>query len=82
MASNKTEDRPSNLPSHKVFHVRERAGQKGFWQEIGVAFTNRDGSFSLKLNYLPLDFTKDTVSLQVRAYEARDDSRSDEAAAA
>ena len=81
MASNKSDDRPTNLPSHKIFHVRERNGQKGFWQEIGVAFTNRDGSLSLKLNYLPLDFTKETISLQVRAYEPKDDdNRNDRAA--
>lgn len=28
---------------------------KGFWTRIGVAFKNRDGSFNIKLNALPVN---------------------------
>ena len=45
----------SNKPL-KVLNIRERGeGKKAFWQEIGVAFTNRDGSINVVLNCLPLD---------------------------
>ena len=40
----------------KVLNIRERgAGKKAFWQEIGIAFVNRDGSINVMLNCLPLD---------------------------
>jgi hypothetical protein len=59
-----------NLPSHTVFHVRDRgADKKAHWTEVGVAFTNKDGSLSVKLNCVPVD-----GQLQVRAYKPREEN--------
>ena len=39
-----------------VFNIREVAkSDKPFWDRIGVAFRNRDGSLNVQLNSLPLD---------------------------
>ena len=39
-----------------VFTIRERAGlEKPIWLRIGIAFMNRDGSFSLYLDAQPLE---------------------------
>jgi hypothetical protein len=43
-------------PSHTCFTVRERGEDaKGFWLAIGSAWTNRDGSFNIQLDALPID---------------------------
>lgn len=42
-------------PTHAIWHIRDREGKKAFWTEIGVGFTNRDGSIALKLNLVPID---------------------------
>ncbi len=56
-----------NTPTHKVFQIRDRGeNQKSAWTEIGVGFTNRDGSINLLLNSLPLD-----GKVQLRTYEPR-----------
>ena len=40
----------------KVYTVIDRGDQKkAIWLQIGAAFTNRDGSFNVKLNALPTD---------------------------
>ena len=44
-------------PTHAIWHIRDREGKKAFWTEIGVGFTNRDGSIALKLNLVPIDVT-------------------------
>lgn len=52
------------------FSVREyelNGEKKSAWNRVGVAFENRDGSFSVLLDSLPLD-----GKLQIRPYEARD----------
>jgi hypothetical protein len=61
-------DRPHAAPTHAIWHIRDREGKKAFWTEIGVGFTNRDGSITLKLNLVPLD----GGMIQVRAIEPRD----------
>ena len=61
-------DRPNSAPTHAIWHIRDREGKKAFWTEIGVGFTNRDGSVTLKLNLVPLD----GGMIQVRAIEPRD----------
>ena len=61
MAENK------NTPTHKVFQIRDRGeDKKSAWTEIGVGFTNRDGSINVLLNSLPLD-----GKVQLRTYEPR-----------
>lgn len=41
-----------------LFSVKEApkdSGKKNFWTKLGVAFENKDGSFSLHLDGLPID---------------------------
>ena len=46
---------PSNKPTHRILAVTRR-GEKSYWQDIGCAWTQKDGKgFSLKLEYLPLN---------------------------
>jgi hypothetical protein len=53
-----------------VYAINEKDGDRGtWWQKIGMAFTNRDGSTSIYLDALPLGTNK----LQVR--EQRDEAR-------
>jgi len=49
-------------------------GKRSFWVRIGAAFVNRDGSFTVKLDALPVN-----GSLQIRDWPSRDDWRSREA---
>jgi hypothetical protein len=43
-------------PTHTCYSVRDRgADRKPFWARIGSAWTNKDGSFTLKLDALPID---------------------------
>lgn len=59
-----------------VYTIREKDGfEKPFWTRIGVAFVNRDGSFSVYLDAAPLD-----GKLHIR--EWRDESHASTAAAA
>jgi hypothetical protein len=50
-----------------VYAINEKEGERAWWQKIGLAFTNRDGSITLYLDALPLGTNK----LQVR--EQRDE---------
>jgi len=53
-----------------VYAINEKDGDRpSWWQRIGSAFTNRDGSTSIYLDALPLGTNK----LQVR--EPRDEAR-------
>ena len=43
-------------PTHTCFTVRDRGeNKKPFWLAIGSAWTNKDGSFNLRLDALPVD---------------------------
>jgi len=43
-------------PTHTCFTVRSRGeDKKPFWAPIGSAWTNRDGSFTIRLDSLPID---------------------------
>lgn len=44
-------------PTHKLFVVENKkdGDGKGFWHQVGVAWTNKDGSWSIKLSALPVD---------------------------
>ncbi len=61
-------ERQNAPPTHAIWHIRDREGKKAFWTEIGVGFTNRDGSITLKLNLVPLD----GGMMQVRTIELRE----------
>ena len=41
----------------KVYTIvkSDKEGQKDFWQNIGRAYENKDGSLNLKLNALPIN---------------------------
>jgi hypothetical protein len=53
----------------KVAYVITERGDKTFWNRIGVAFTNKDGSINVKLDALPT-----SGQLQIRDYEAREEA--------
>ena len=47
-----------------VYGVVQREGmEKGFWTRIGAAFENKDGSWNVKLDFLP---TSMDTTLQIR----------------
>jgi len=51
-------------PTHTCFTVRDRGeDRKPYWVAIGSAWTNKDGSFNLRLDALPVD-GKITVRLR------------------
>lgn len=56
----------------KVAYVITERGEKSFWNRIGVAFTNRDGSINVKLDALPL-----SGMLQIRDYEPKEETEGD-----
>mgnify|MGYP001771081476 CR=1 FL=1 len=51
-----------------VYAVRERKEGRSFWCRVGSCFTNRDGSFSIVLDALPID-----GRLVVREEQPRED---------
>jgi hypothetical protein len=54
-----------------VYAINEKDGDRAaWWQKIGMAFTNRDGSIAIYLDALPIGTNK----LQIR--EQRDEGRS------
>jgi hypothetical protein len=55
------------VPFKVAYVITERNEQK-FWNRIGVAFTNKDGSINVKLDALPLG-----GQLQLRDFEPRDE---------
>ena len=56
-----------NTPDFDIFHPRD----KGPWQKLGIAYTNRDGSISMLLEYVPVGAVDGRIRLQLRAHEAR-----------
>jgi hypothetical protein len=50
-----------------VYTIVERGEGKSYWTRIGVAFENRDGSYNLKLDALPVN-----GQLQMREYEPKE----------
>jgi hypothetical protein len=55
--SDNTATKPTGkAPSHIVYHVRDREGQKSFWTRIGSAWAHADGKgFNVQLEVAPLD---------------------------
>ena len=44
------------MPTHTCYTVRNRGeDKKAYWLAIGSAWTNKDGSFTLKLDALPIN---------------------------
>lgn len=53
-------------PTHRIYQVEEREGKKSFWREVGVGWSNNDGSVNLKFAVTP-HFEAHTV--QLRPYD-------------
>jgi hypothetical protein len=53
---------------YKVAYVITERNDRTFWNRIGVAFTNKDGSLNVKLDALPIGGT-----LHIRDYEPREE---------
>ncbi len=69
---------PSKTVDHKnVYTVVDSKSGKAIWVKIGAAFTNRDGSLTVRLDALPLNGT-----MQVREPTVWEDRRPDLASTA
>ncbi len=55
----------------KIAYVISSRNGKKFWNRVGVAFVNADGSINVKLEAVPV-----TGEIQIRDYVARDESGS------
>ena len=54
--SNTETNTTTKTPSHAVYHVRDRNGQKGIWTRLGAAWPHADGQgFNLQIDCVPLD---------------------------
>lgn len=58
-----------NQSKMKIVYVISDRGQKSYWNRVGVAFVNHDGSINVKLDAVPV-----TGELQIRDYVAREDT--------
>lgn len=58
----------TNTSKMKVAYVVTERGDKSYWNRIGVAFTNRDGSLNVKLDAIPTN-----GAIHIRDYEPRDE---------
>jgi len=45
---------------------------KTYWNQIGVAFQNRDGSWNLRFDYLPARMAETTI--QLREFDTKEDN--------
>jgi hypothetical protein len=72
-----SDQKEANGKKLAVYAINEKDGDRAaWWQKIGMAFTNRDGSIAIYLDALPLGTNK----LQIR--EPRDEARPGAAATA
>ncbi len=56
MSTSNNNESVSKAPSHIVYQVRDREGQKGFWTRVGSAWPHADGKgFNVQLEVVPLD---------------------------
>lgn len=53
----------------KVVYVITKRGERSYWNRIGVAFVNRDGSLNVKLEAIPVD-----GACHIRDYVPREES--------
>jgi hypothetical protein len=57
-----------NASKMKIVYVITERNSKSFWNRIGVAFVNNDGSINVKLDAVPV-----SGELQIRDYTAKED---------
>jgi len=58
-----------NASKMKIVYVISERGTKSYWNRIGVAFLNSDGSINVKLDAVPV-----SGELQIRDYSAKEDT--------
>ncbi len=57
-------------PTHRLLQIEDRGeGKKAYWREVGVGFSNSDGSLNLVFAVIPM-IGKHTI--QVRPIEEKD----------
>ncbi len=66
-------------PAYRAFSVIEREGRDAFWQPLGAAFENSDGSYNVILQALPLPGPDGICKIVLRP--PRDDQQQDDGAA-
>jgi hypothetical protein len=66
-----------NPSKMKIVYVIAERNNKSYWNRIGVAFVNNDGSINVKLDAVPV-----SGELQIRDYVAKEDGASPFARAA
>jgi len=60
-------DQAKKTPAFRIFQISPRGdNSRAFWREIGVAWPNSDGSYNLRFEAVPTDWSN---TLQLRAYE-------------
>ena len=66
-------------PAYRAFSVIEREGRDAFWQPLGAAFENSDGSYNVILQALPLPGPDGVCKIVLRGPkdEQTDDRSSD-----
>jgi hypothetical protein len=57
-----------NSSKMKIVYVISERNGKSYWNRIGVAFVNNDGSINAKLDAIPV-----SGELQIRDYSAKED---------
>jgi hypothetical protein len=57
---------PTPVVAKKIVYAVTEKGDRTFWTRIGVAFVNRDGSLSVRLDAMPVNGT-----MQIREDEPR-----------
>lgn len=51
---------PKEKPPVKALYLIKKVGERSFWNRVGTAFQNNDGSLNVVIDFLP------GVSLQIR----------------
>ena len=60
-------------PTHRILQVEDRGeGKKAYWREVGVAFSNNDGSLNLSFAVIPMIGVH---TIQVRPIEEREEQQ-------
>ncbi|MEQ1802565.1 MAG: hypothetical protein ABL989_11635 [Gammaproteobacteria bacterium] len=60
-------DQAKKTPAFRIFQISPRGdNSRAYWREIGVAWANSDGSYNLRLESVPTDWSN---TLQLRAYD-------------
>jgi len=60
-------DQAKKTPAFRIFQISPRGdNSRAYWRDIGVAWENSDGSFNLRFEAVPTDWSN---TLQLRAYE-------------